>query len=146
MPVPIFRNDPPERPKPCIRRTCKVFGSPACPITYRPTAASPVLIMMFNILHAPYPRPLGPRSPSCTRTPPRLPSTSYTCPSQDSAGFSVGTTNYATEPIFCSYPAYAGENANDFYCTYSSVCFLRLSQPVACSKFYAFLDYRRIGH
>ena len=80
--------------------------------------------MMFNILTL-LTLALWTAQPFVHADPSAVPSTSYTCPSQDSAGFSLGTTNYATEPIFCSYPAVAGEDANDFYCTYSSVCFLR---------------------
>ncbi len=44
----------------------------------------------------------------------------FTCPPADQAGFSVGVTDYTVDPIFCSYPAVANENPNDFYCTYSS--------------------------
>ena len=44
----------------------------------------------------------------------------FTCPSQDEAGFSLGESNTSTNPIFCSYPAFAGEDPNDFYCTYDA--------------------------
>jgi hypothetical protein len=44
----------------------------------------------------------------------------YTCPAQDNLGFSLGQSDTTTDPIFCSYPAVAGENPNDFYCTYSA--------------------------
>ena len=43
----------------------------------------------------------------------------FTCPSQDEAGF-LGESNTSTNPIFCSYPAFAGEDPNDFYCTYDA--------------------------
>jgi hypothetical protein len=42
-----------------------------------------------------------------------------TCPAQDAAGFPVGQTNTSEDPIFCSYPAFAGQDPNDFFCTYS---------------------------
>jgi hypothetical protein len=41
-----------------------------------------------------------------------------TCPASDGAGFPLGPGS--TNPTFCSYPAFAGENPNDFYCTYSA--------------------------
>jgi len=44
----------------------------------------------------------------------------YTCPPQDEGGFPLGQSDTSTNPIFCSYPAFAGENPNDFYCTYSA--------------------------
>jgi hypothetical protein len=43
----------------------------------------------------------------------------FSCPSADEAGFAVGSTNTASNPIFCSFPAFSGENPDDFYCTYS---------------------------
>ena len=43
----------------------------------------------------------------------------FTCPPQDQLGFSLGQSNVTTDPIFCSYPAVAGEDPNDFFCTYS---------------------------
>ncbi|KAF8182090.1 hypothetical protein BJ912DRAFT_928784 [Pholiota molesta] len=51
-------------------------------------------------------------------SPSTMPS-AYTCPPQDALGFPLGESNLTTDPIFCSYPAVAGENPNDFYCTYS---------------------------
>ena len=42
----------------------------------------------------------------------------FTCPSTDEAGFPLGYTS--TYPIFCSYPAFPGENPDDFYCIYNS--------------------------
>lgn len=45
--------------------------------------------------------------------------TSYSCPPTDNAGFAVGPGSDTTSnPIFCSYPAFSGENPDDFYCTY----------------------------
>ncbi|KAJ7260448.1 hypothetical protein B0H12DRAFT_958916, partial [Mycena haematopus] len=53
-------------------------------------------------------------TPSCTES----------CPSQDGAGFPLGAdpTYYSSSGgvLFCSYPAYPGENPNDFFCTYNS--------------------------
>ncbi len=44
----------------------------------------------------------------------------FQCPSEDLAGFPLGTSDTSTDPIFCSYPAFSGENPGDFYCTYSA--------------------------
>lgn len=55
--------------------------------------------------------------------PSAVPTTGYSCPAADSAGFALGDTNLASDPIFCSYPAISGENPNDFFCTYSAVCY-----------------------
>ena len=44
----------------------------------------------------------------------------FACPPADEAGFPLGDTDYTTDPFFCSYPAFPGENPNDFYCTYSA--------------------------
>jgi hypothetical protein len=44
----------------------------------------------------------------------------FTCPPTDQLGFAVGDTDYTSDPIFCSYPAVAGEDPNDFFCTYSA--------------------------
>lgn len=52
--------------------------------------------------------------------------TSYICPSEDSAGFSLGARNEDTDPMFCSYPAFPGENPDAFFCTYSMVCFVSI--------------------
>ncbi|EDR01554.1 uncharacterized protein LACBIDRAFT_295588 [Laccaria bicolor S238N-H82] len=46
--------------------------------------------------------------------------TGYHCPSQDMATFPVGTTTNDGTTMFCSYPAFAGEDPNDFYCKYSA--------------------------
>ncbi|KJA13093.1 hypothetical protein HYPSUDRAFT_81168 [Hypholoma sublateritium FD-334 SS-4] len=75
--------------------------------------------MMFNILTL-LTLALWTAQPLVRADPSAVPYSGYTCPTADSAGFSLATPNYATEPIFCSYPAVAGENPNDFYCTYSS--------------------------
>ena len=57
-------------------------------------------------------------------TPSGTPSNGYTCPPADQAAFPVGpgSTNDGTT-LFCSYPAFAGEDPNDFYCQYSAVSF-----------------------
>jgi hypothetical protein len=47
-------------------------------------------------------------------------SSSFTCPLQDAAGFALETFNTSTNPIFCSYPAFKGENPTDFFCEYSA--------------------------
>jgi hypothetical protein len=50
-------------------------------------------------------------------------STGFSCPPTDQLGFAVGPPpnyqNTSTDPIFCSYPAFEGEDPNDFFCTYS---------------------------
>ncbi|KAF8960461.1 hypothetical protein BDZ97DRAFT_1629475, partial [Flammula alnicola] len=47
--------------------------------------------------------------------------TSYVCPAADDAGFPLGSNDITSSPIFCSYPAFSGEDPNDFFCTYSKV-------------------------
>ena len=47
-------------------------------------------------------------------------SSSFTCPAQDMANFPLGVSNTSSSPIFCSYPAFQGENPNDFFCDYSA--------------------------
>ncbi|KAF8964585.1 hypothetical protein BDZ97DRAFT_2075219 [Flammula alnicola] len=66
-----------------------------------------VLLSMAVLIH-------GRASPSGTPT-------SYVCPPADLAGFPLGSNDVNENPIFCSYPAFAGENPNDFFCTYSQV-------------------------
>ena len=44
----------------------------------------------------------------------------FTCPAQDQAGFPLGEHDESTDPIFCSYPAFPGENPNDFFCSYDA--------------------------
>ena len=44
----------------------------------------------------------------------------YTCPPTDGLGFALGDNTTNTDPIFCSYPAVAGENPMDFFCDYSA--------------------------
>jgi len=44
----------------------------------------------------------------------------YVCPSQDNAAFPLGPGSNTGNPLFCSYPAFGGENPNDFYCTYNT--------------------------
>jgi hypothetical protein len=46
--------------------------------------------------------------------------TSVICPATDLASFTLGESDYTVDPIFCSYPAFAGENPDDFYCTYDA--------------------------
>lgn len=48
------------------------------------------------------------------------PGAGFTCPPQDAGGFPLGTSNATADPIFCSYPAFVGEDPNDFFCTYSA--------------------------
>ncbi|KAF8185448.1 hypothetical protein BJ912DRAFT_927477 [Pholiota molesta] len=43
----------------------------------------------------------------------------FVCPAADTANFPLAENNLTTDPIFCSYPAFAGEDPNDFFCTYS---------------------------
>jgi hypothetical protein len=43
----------------------------------------------------------------------------YTCPPQDDGGFTLGQTGTMNGDLFCSYPAFPGENPDDFYCLYS---------------------------
>ncbi|KDQ52519.1 hypothetical protein JAAARDRAFT_111511, partial [Jaapia argillacea MUCL 33604] len=44
----------------------------------------------------------------------------YSCPGADEAGFPLASNNNDGTTIFCSYPAFPGEDANDFFCTYSN--------------------------
>jgi len=44
----------------------------------------------------------------------------FHCPAQDYAGFPLDVNNTSTDPIFCSYPVFPGEDPNDFFCTYSA--------------------------
>ena len=46
----------------------------------------------------------------------------FACPSEDEAAFPLGNNDDTGGVFFCSYPAFAGENPNDFYCTYNDVC------------------------
>jgi hypothetical protein len=46
-------------------------------------------------------------------------SSCYTCPPQDEAEFPLGSNSDSGGVLFCSYPAFAGENPNDFYCDYN---------------------------
>jgi len=41
-------------------------------------------------------------------------------PPEDEAGFALGDTSNTGGIIFASYPAFAGENPNDFFCDYSN--------------------------
>ena len=46
--------------------------------------------------------------------------TTATCPAQDEAGFPLGEFNTTGTTLFCSYPAFPGENPTDFYCDYDT--------------------------
>ncbi|KIJ94055.1 hypothetical protein K443DRAFT_684076 [Laccaria amethystina LaAM-08-1] len=48
------------------------------------------------------------------------PSCTHTCPSTDQAGFPLGNSSDDGTTLFCSYPAFPGEDPNDFFCKYSS--------------------------
>jgi hypothetical protein len=49
-------------------------------------------------------------------------SSCFTCPPTDNLGFAVADHSVDSSGVlFCSYPAVAGENPNDFFCTYSTV-------------------------
>ena len=48
------------------------------------------------------------------------PGTTYACPPQDEAGFPVATYSITGTTLFCSYPAFPGENPTDFYCNYDT--------------------------
>lgn len=52
-------------------------------------------------------------------TPSGTPS-AYSCPGTDLAAFPLGTNNSDGTTLFCSYPAFPGEDPNDFYCKYSA--------------------------
>ncbi|KZP20818.1 hypothetical protein FIBSPDRAFT_861260 [Athelia psychrophila] len=41
------------------------------------------------------------------------------CPASDAAGFPLGETSDTNGILFCSYPAFAGESSDDFYCDYN---------------------------
>ncbi|KAF7348268.1 hypothetical protein MSAN_01780400 [Mycena sanguinolenta] len=51
------------------------------------------------------------------------PQCTTSCPPQDEASFPVGSgSSYTSDSggvLFCSYPAFPGENPDDFYCTYN---------------------------
>ncbi|KAJ7247124.1 hypothetical protein B0H12DRAFT_1186910 [Mycena haematopus] len=48
------------------------------------------------------------------------PGCTATCPPQDKSGFHLGNHSNSGGVLFCSYPAVAGEDQNDFFCTYNS--------------------------
>ncbi|KAJ6508393.1 hypothetical protein C8R45DRAFT_441646 [Mycena sanguinolenta] len=48
------------------------------------------------------------------------PQCTTSCPAQDKAGFAVADNSDSGGVLFCSYPAFEGENKDDFYCTYNS--------------------------
>jgi hypothetical protein len=45
----------------------------------------------------------------------------FSCPPEDEGDFPLGNSDTSANPIFCSYPAFPGENPMDFYCTYDPV-------------------------
>ncbi|KAF8152859.1 hypothetical protein K438DRAFT_1863962 [Mycena galopus ATCC 62051] len=74
--------------------------------------------------------------------PSAAPSCTPSCPAQDNAGFDLGDHSDSTGVLFCSYPAFAGENEDDFDCTYNDATgnlitdndagFCPGSAPVSC--------------
>jgi len=44
----------------------------------------------------------------------------FVCPPEDGAGFALGDHNADNDILFCSYPAFEGEDPLDFYCTYDA--------------------------
>jgi hypothetical protein len=58
------------------------------------------------------------------------PSCTHTCPSTDQAGFPLGNSSDDGTTLFCSYPAFPGEDPNDFFCKYSSVSLPLVSAPL----------------
>ena len=59
-----------------------------------------------------------------------VPTCTYSCPQLDQAGFGFGKTSEynhdAGGVLFCSYPAFPGENLSDAYCAYSDVSLERI--------------------
>ncbi|EDR01552.1 uncharacterized protein LACBIDRAFT_295587 [Laccaria bicolor S238N-H82] len=51
--------------------------------------------------------------------PSNVPTCTFSCPPVDQLGFAVGAHSNDGTNLFCSYPAVAGEDANDFFCKYS---------------------------
>ncbi|KIK05415.1 hypothetical protein K443DRAFT_675194 [Laccaria amethystina LaAM-08-1] len=66
------------------------------------------VLLAFVAVHAAPSQPSG--APTCT----------YSCPQVDEAGFGLGNNSNDGTTVFCSYPAFAGEPPNDFFCTYSN--------------------------
>ena len=66
------------------------------------------MLIVMGLLVLMLPGPARANVPTCS------------CPATDQAGFPLGDTDTGTNPIFCSYPAFPGENPNDFFCTYAS--------------------------
>ena len=73
-----------------------------------------VLLMFVAVRAAPQGQPSS--APTCT----------YSCSQVDDADFGVGTNSDNGTTLTCSYPAFAGENPDDFYCKYSDVSLLQL--------------------
>lgn len=55
----------------------------------------------------------------------------YTCPPADALGFTAATNSNDGTTLFCSYPAFEGENPNDFFCTYSAVSGIVFGSSIA---------------
>ncbi len=56
-----------------------------------------------------------------TNTATDKPTYDYDCSNSNALGVPLGTSDLSINPIFCSYPVVAGENPDDYYCTYSDV-------------------------
>ena len=68
-----------------------------------------ILLAFVAVRAVPQGQPSG--APTCT----------YSCPPEDEASFALGTNSDNGTSLLCSYPAFAGENPDDFYCKYSDV-------------------------
>ncbi|KAG9005122.1 hypothetical protein FRB94_001814 [Tulasnella sp. JGI-2019a] len=71
------------------------------------------LTFFTSVVQAGWINNLQPRAsgtPSCTAS----------CPGTDTAGFPLANHSVTGSTLFCSYPAFAGEDPNDFFCTYDS--------------------------
>jgi hypothetical protein len=81
----------------------------------RPLSFTLSVLLAFITVHA-VPQGQPSSVPTCTPI----------CPSQDLAGFSLVANSNDGVTLFCSYPAFTGEDPNDFFCTYSSVSLQRI--------------------
>ncbi|KAF8188147.1 hypothetical protein K438DRAFT_978807 [Mycena galopus ATCC 62051] len=76
--------------------------------------------------------------------PSSTPSCTASCPALDDAGFPLGDHSDSAGVLFCSYPAFPGENEDDFDCTYNDATgslitdndagFCPGSAPVSCNS------------
>jgi hypothetical protein len=64
-----------------------------------------------------------------------FPSSCFDCPATDMAGFPVNNPSDDGSILFCSYPAFSGEDPNDFFCTYN-VSFIFLAQNLLHLKYH----------